>query len=353
MRHGRLILTTLGWAAYGVATNAEPLPVRTVTATLIADAGEAIVTGSLQAIEEFPVGFPQGGRIISVSVRQGDSVVEGQELARVDPTQADAGLRAAQASLSGADAALREAQQASDRATELLARGAGTRADLDTATRSLLAAQASRDQAEAQLSKALTAQGNTVLRAARAGIVTDRAVEPGQVVNPGQKVVSMAADGALEGVFNAADGVNLEVFLGVPINLTVVDQPEIILAATISEVAPLVDPATGAVIVRTRLESAVPAGVVFGSLVAGHVALPRPPAISLPWNAVTALAGQAAVWVVDPTTMTVTQKPVTVVDYGADTVRLSGGVAEGDIVVTDGSQLLFPGRVVIPVEKVN
>jgi len=347
MRHGRMIVVLAALA--GLPAGAEPLPVHVVTAKTVADMGEAAVTGTLQAKLEFPVGFPQGGRVISVSVREGDAVTEGQELARVDPTQTDAGLRAAQASLGGADAALREAQQASSRAEELLARGAGTRADVDTATRSLLAAQATRDQAEAQLSKARTAQANTVLRAARAGIVTDRAVEPGQVVNPGQRVVSMAADGALEAVFNAPDGMELEVFLGVKVTLTLVDQPDTVLNATISEVSPLVDAATGSVVVRAALDGGVPAGVVFGSPVVGHLDLPHPAAITLPWTALTALGGAAAVWVVDPATMVVTQRAVTVAAYGADTVRLSGGVTDGEMVVTDGAQLLFPGRVVVGV----
>lgn len=350
MRQCRLILIIVGWASAGLA---EPLPVHIATAALSADMGESVVTGTLQAIEEFPVSFPQGGRVISVAVREGDSVVQGQELARVDPTQADAGLRAAQASLGGAEAALREAQQASDRAAELLTRGAGTRAEVDTATRSLLAAQATRDQAEAQLSKARTAQGNTVLRAARAGIVTARSVEPGQVVNPGQKVVSMAADGGLEGVFNAPDGVDLEAFLGARVRLTLVDQPDSSLNATISEVSPLVEPSTGAVIVRAQLDGKVPAGVVFGSPVVGHLDLPQLPAITVPWTALTALAGAPAVWVVDPATMQVAQKPVSVVAYGADTVRLSDGIVAGQMVVTDGAQLLYPGRTVVQIAGGN
>lgn len=347
------IFLAAGFALLAAGASADPLPVHVVTAEMSVPLTEVALTGTLQAIEAFPVSFPQGGRVISVAVRDGDRVEAGQELARVDPTQADAALRAATASLNGADAALREAQQASDRAAELLSRGAGTRADVDTATKTLLAAQASRDQADAQLSKARTAQGNTVLTAPRAGTITARVAEPGQVVNPGQKVVSMAADAGLEAVFNAPDGVNLEAFLGDKVALIPVDQPDLTLDGTITEVSPLVDPNTGSVVLKARVDSAVPEGVVFGTPVIGRLTIPQVPGITLPWAALTALAGAPAVWTVEPATMTVSQVPVIVSAYGGDTVRLSGGIAPGTMVVTDGSQLLFPGRDVAPVKAGN
>lgn len=354
-------LIAFGFAVLTGAAEAEPLPVHIVKAELALPMAEAVLTGTLQAIEAFAVSFPQGGRVIAVLVQEGDRVSKGQDLARVDPTQADAALRAAVAGLGGADAALREAQQASDRAQELLSRGAGTRADVDTATRSLLAAQSSSDQAAAHLSKARTAQDNTVLRAPRAGIVTARAAEPGQVVNPGQKVLEMAAEGGsaqggmgelaggLEGVFYAPDGVDLEAFLGSPVTLTPVDQVGVRLAGTITEVSPLVDATTGTVMVKARLDGAVPAGIVFGTPVVGHLTLPQQPAITLPWTALTAQDGKPAVWTVNPATLAATQTRVTVAVYGTDIVRLSGGISPGTLVVTDGAQLLFSGRVVVPV----
>lgn len=51
--------------------------------------------------------------------------------------------------------------------------------------------------------------------------------------------------------------------------------------------------------------------------------------------------------------MTVAQVPVNVSANGGDTMRQSGGRALGTLVVTDGSQLLFPCRVVVPVTAGN
>lgn len=326
------------------AAFADPVPVQTVTASLISLPVEVALAGTLQAVNSFPVAFPQGGRVISVAVAEGDTVSKGQDLARVDPTQADAILRAALANLDGADAALRQAQQASDRAAGLLKSGAGTRADVDVTTKSMFAAQASHDQATAQVAKARLMQDNTVLRAPSDGTITTRWADPGDVANPGQKVLTIAASGGLEGVFNAPDGVALEAFLGSPVTLTPMDQPDRTLTGTITEVSPLVDAHTGAVVVKVKLDTKVPEGVVFGTAVVGRLNVPHPAAITVPWSALSWLAGRPAVWKVDPAVQTVAQVPVTVSAYGGDSVTLSGGVQAGDVIVTAGSQLLFPGR---------
>ena len=323
---------------------AAPLPVHTVTASLTSLPLDVALTGTLQAVNAFPVAFPQGGRVISVGVQEGDTVAKGQDLARVDPTQADAALRAALANLDGAQAALRQAQQANDRAAGLLKNGAGTRADVDATTKTLFDAEASHVQATTQVAKARLVSDNTVLRAPSDGTIITRWVDPGDVANPGQKVLTLAARGGLEGVFNAPDGVALEAFLGSPVTLTPIDSPDLTLMATITEVSPLVDAQTGAVVVKAKLDAMAPAGVVFGTAVVGRLQVPQPAGITLPWSALGALAGRPAVWKVDPFAFTVAQVPVTVSAYGGDTVTLSDGVKAGDVIVTDGSQLLFPGR---------
>jgi len=131
------------------------------------------------------------------------------------------------------------------------------------------------------------------------------------------------------------------------VTLTPMDQPDLTLTGTITEVSPLVDAQTGSVVVKAKLDAKAPEGLVFGTAVVGRLNVPHPAAISLPWSALSAQAGRPAVWKVDPVALTVAQVPVTVSAYGGDTVMLSGGVQAGDVIVTEGSHLLFPGRSVI------
>lgn len=325
---------------------ADSLPVRIVTAEPVAASREVVMTGTLQAVETYGAAFRDSGRLLAVLPRQGDRVAQGDELARIDAAQADAAARAAQAALSGAEARLQEAQQARDRAQGLLQRGAGTRADVDAATEALLAAGSARDQAAAALAKARSTQRDTVLRAPRAGIVTARSAEPGQVVSAGQAVVTIAADGGTEAVFNAPDGVDLEAFLGRPVRLSLIDQPEITLQAELTEVSPVVNTETGSVTVKARVTGDVPPGVAFGSPLIGRADMAKPEGISLPWTALAALAGKPAVWVVDPASMTVALRPVAVSEYGADSFLVADGIETGVQIVADGAHLLYPGRAV-------
>jgi hypothetical protein len=55
------------------AAFADPVPVQTVTASLISLPVEVALAGTLQAVNSFPVAFPQGGRVISVAVAEGDT----------------------------------------------------------------------------------------------------------------------------------------------------------------------------------------------------------------------------------------------------------------------------------------
>jgi multidrug efflux pump subunit AcrA (membrane-fusion protein) len=54
--------------------------------------------------------------------------------------------------------------------------------------------------------------------------------------------------------------------------------------------------------------------------------------------------GNPAVWVVDPSTRTVTLRQVDVLRYESDAVLIAKGLDEGEIVVTAGVQVLRPGQ---------
>jgi RND family efflux transporter MFP subunit len=303
------------------------------------------LTGSIAASENVPMGFRSGGKVIGVAVDIGDRVEAGQLLAQVDAAQAEAAERAANAQLAAAEAGLRQAQQARDRADGLAQRGAGTRAELDAADEALISARSLRDQADAALAKARQAVRDTRLVAPVAGIVTGRMAEPGQVVAAAQTVVSIARDGLREAVFHAPDTPDLEGFLGRSVPLRSFDVPPVEARATVTEISPLADPDSGTVEVRARIGDG-PAALGLGTAVASEVALPQGTAVSLPWSAVVTQGAGPAVWVIDPATMAVQLTPVTVAFYTSSTVEVARGIADGAMVVTEGANLLFPGRIV-------
>ncbi len=341
--------------AAGTALHATetPLGVQIVTAEEVANTVPVVMTGTVEAVDSHGAAFRMGGSVQSVSVSAGDRVTAGQELARLDATQIEAQLSAAEAGLRGAQAALLQAELNHDRVAALLERGTATQADLDAAVESLAAAQAATDQAGLQRDKARSALDDTVLRATADAIVTAREVEPGQVVGSGQSVLDLAGQVGREALFLAPDGPMLDGFLGREISLTLLDTPEAPpMKAVITEISPIVDSRTGAVQVRARLE-AVPEGApLLGEAVVGRTQMEMGSGVELPWTALTATAAGAAVWVVGADG-DVALRPVTVLRYVTGAVILGEGLKPGEKVVGDGSHMLYPGRPVLGLEDVQ
>ena len=115
------------------------------------------------------------------------------------------------------------------------------------------------------------------------------------------------------------------------------------------QVDPQADPVTRTFNVRVAVHDP-PSTVRLGATVTGRMEIDHGHGISLPASALTATNRNPAVWVVDPDSMTVALKPVEVLRFDPGTVVLSGGLDDGEIVVTAGVQALHPGQKVRPLE---
>ena len=319
-----------------------PLPVHVVTAMIDAPERFFQLTGTVEALDQYPAGFRDGGRVVSVAVDVGDELRAGDEIARVDAARTEAGLRAAQASLDATSAALAQAEQARARARSLLERGSGTQARLDQATEAYLTARAAREQAEAQLATARRAVEDTVLTADRDAIVIARSAEPGQVVGAGQTIVTLASLAGREAVFLTPDDPRLETALGSDVLIRPLEG-ETRITVPVTEVAPVVAE-TGTVTAKAEITGAAARDFTIGEPVLGELRLVDTPVISVPWSALTATAGQPAVWVLPDGAERVRLAPVEISAFTRDKVEITSGLSEGDRVVTDGSHALYPDR---------
>ena len=83
------VFVAIGLVLFPVTAPAETsLAVEILTVKGEPQVNQYSLTGTIEAKESFPAAFRDGGRLLSVSVHTGDNVSAGQELARVDPTQA-------------------------------------------------------------------------------------------------------------------------------------------------------------------------------------------------------------------------------------------------------------------------
>lgn len=305
-------------------------------------------TGTIEAAEQVSIAFQASGRIAALHVETGDSVRQGDLLASIDPTQAEAASRAAQAQLDAAIATLTQAGTAFDRAKGLLERGATTRATLDTAEQQLRAATAQRDEAMAQLAKARQAVEDTMIHAPASGIITARNGEVGQVVAAGQAIYSLARDGMREAQLYVPDLPELSQAQGQSLQVSTLEGTGRSFTAHITEIAPLVDSATGTIALRAAID-ADPETLSLGTALAASLDMAGPPSISLPAAALVTHLGKAAVWIVTPDPANPAQgdvalREVVVSRFTSDTVELSSGVQDGEWVASAGAHLLFDTR---------
>lgn len=290
-------------AAAGVwATRAPEVPVVVLqTAPLVRTLQFSARVATLSRVQ---VGSTLIGRVAKVLVDQGAQVQKGDALVQLETEELQAALaqaraaeRQAQARLSGlrstgraaanaqlmqAQASVRAAEAEMTRSEELVAQGFLSQARLDEARRAVevargqqAAAQAQTRanddsgtevaQAQAQLAQALAASAAAQVRLAQATIrapssaqVLARNVEPGQIVQPGAALLSLALAGPTQLAAQVDERFLDQLRTGQQAAVVAdafATQP---FTAKVLSIAPAVDPQRGAIEVKLALTQQVP-----------------------------------------------------------------------------------------------
>ncbi len=330
----------------------KALDVRTQVAKIVSHPRMAALTGEFRARFQSDLGFRIAGRIASRTVDVGDKVNAGDVLATIDTQEQVADVNAAKAALRSADATLVQASANVKRIEGLLATQSASQVDFDDANAAFLTAQGSVNISKANLLAAESQLAFTEITANGPGVVIARAAEVGQVVNAAQTIFTLAYDGEREAVFEAFQRHISEKPIDNRIDITLVSNPSIKTTGVVREIAPAIDQSSGTIRVKVSIPDP-PAEMTLGAPVIGVATFPSRDVVEVPWTALSRLGNQAAVWIVDPTTNTVTERPVRVESYVSGVILLSGGLATGDVIVTEGAQLIRPGQKVNPIPELT
>jgi len=125
--------------------------------------------------------------------------------------------------------------------------------------------------------------------------------------------------------------------------VSLTDAPSVTAKGRVRQVDPQADPVTRTFRVRVSLIDP-PAAMRLGATVSGRMQLEATPGITIPASALTSYNNHPAVWIVDPSKLTVSLRNVEVQRFDPGTVVVSQGLDGGEIVVTAGIQALYPGR---------
>jgi len=321
-----------------------PEPVRPVLSMLLEPnrTDSAVAIGVVEPRYKTNLGFRVLGRLTSRPVYVGDLVSEGQIVGTIDPTALDLAVRAAKAQLAKAQAQLATTRAAEERQRTLITSDATTRQMLDNAEQARAGAEATVAQEQANLTKAIEQLGYAQIKAGFGGVVTAVGAEVGQVVSPGQSVVTVARPDIREAVVDIGEDFPAPLEVGLPFTVSLQLLPAVQVEGRIREIAPQADALTRLRRVRIALDTPHES-FRLGATITAKLGKDQSPILRLPASAVLAEDGAIFVWVVDQPANTVSRHRI---DVAVDQTgfRVTGGLAPGARVVTAGVHSLKSGQ---------
>lgn len=383
-----LILATL---AAGVAVLIHQRGPRVMVSSALRQAIEqhVVASGRVWVPTRISVSSQVPGLVVAVGVVEGQRVQAGELLLQIDDAEARAAVAQAQAAVNQANArvgqlrkvgaivanqALRQAEtnlaQARadyDRAAELAKSGAVARSQLDEAARRVEIARAQRSaaqaqqlsaapegadsrlalsallQSQAQLTAAQARLSQTRLVALQPGLVLSRDVEPGDVVQPGRTLMTIAADSETQLVITPDERNLARIRLGQHARASADAYPSRVFDAVVSYIAPAIDPQRGSVEVRLRVadppDELKPDMTVSVDLTVAS----KPHALTLPSDAIRGAAGTS------PSVMVVhagraERRPVQLGIHGDGRSEVVAGIDESTQVIVSDTRALNAGQ---------
>ena len=228
-----------------------PPPVRPVLSVLAVERTNDTLgpfAGTIEPRYKTELGFRIFGRMVARFVDVGDVVSKGQELAVLDPAPQELGVRSAEATVANAQAQYTNAAAEAARQRDLVLRNITPPAEYELIERNRDTAEANLQRVQASLRKAKDLLAFTRLDADYDGVITHRYAEPGQVLNAGKKVVTLARPDIREAVIAVPD--DLAETLSHPNDLAMtvdLDRTVAMKVAGVRSIDPAADPNT-----RTR-----------------------------------------------------------------------------------------------------
>ena len=309
-------------------------------------------SGVVRPRVESALGFRVPGKIIARSVNVGDRIEVEQTIARLDETDLKLAENAARAAVASARSRRDVASDNLERAKVLLPKAIISQAVYDTRRNELDAAAAALDAAQAQLRQAVNAVGYATLKADKAGIVTAVMAEPGQVVNAGQAVASLAESGETEVAIAVPEQDAARIAVRQTAKVTLWAGSGVNHDGRIREIAGQADPASRTYAVRIAID-APPQTMRLGmtALVALTIQDETAPMV-VPLTALTEENGTPIAFVVDTASKAVRKTAVSIAGIAEDGARIASGLQPGDLIVTAGVQFLQDGmRIRLPGER--
>jgi HlyD family secretion protein len=358
--------------APAAATALPAITVSTVAPLRLTD--RVVASGLVDAVEQVQVQpLVEGQPIDALLADVGDTVTEGQVLARLSTSSlelqlsqlaanrasAEAAIAQAQANVIQANANAAEAERQAARNAELVQAGSvpqaqadqtaaaaeAARAGANVAEQGVASARAQLELVDAQIANARLQLSRTEVKAPVAGLVVARNAQVGAIASAaGAAMFTVVRDNAMEMRADVSEQDLLRLRPGQIAHLTAVEG-EAPITGQVRLVEPTIDPVTRLGTARIQIDD--PTRVVKGMFLTAEVIVAEQEQLAVPVSAVGSDAEGATVMRVRDGV--VERVPVVLGIRDGGLVGLTGGLAQGDLIVTKAGAFVRPGDHINPV----
>ncbi|PRQ07904.1 efflux RND transporter periplasmic adaptor subunit [Enhygromyxa salina] len=316
-------------------------------------AREVTATGMTSPWRDANLRSEVGGRVLEVTVDNGDQVEAGALLLRIDGSRQRLAVSGASARVEALEHDVELARTDYERKQGLVAKGSLAAAQLDGAKHALDRAQAALDGANADLGSARRSSRDAKMSAPIDGVVARRLVDVGDTIGPGAPLldlVDLAKIRVRVGLVGSEIG---RLDQDTEALVTIEDLGGESTLARFAALAPAADPITGLFDVEYHLDN--PEGRIRGGMVA-TISLPLHKGgerVLIPRAALTRRAGKLAVFVLVPASAeqsagvgeglerrVAALREVRVGAYGDREVEILAGVEPGELLATTAQHAL-------------
>jgi membrane fusion protein (multidrug efflux system) len=309
----------------------QPTDVAIVQSTRIT--GGIVLTGTLNPERIVEVRTQVPGIVGRLAVDRGDPIRTGQLIAVIEAEGIRSAAAGAQAQVTSAQANLALARQRLTSARTLHSRGAISQIDLQTAEAAYEAAEGQLAAARAQASAASESARRASITSPISGEVSNRHVSQGEVVNPGDPLITVVNTSELELAGQVPVQSAARVQRGQRVEFTVDAYPGQAFEGVVARVEPTADPATRQVGVYLRLPN--PGGRIVGGVFATGRVLSSvaDSVLAVPMAAVRTESGGTYVWLIENNVLT--RRPVVTGarEDATGLIEIVSGLAEGERVL--------------------
>lgn len=301
-----------------------------------------LLSGRLAPVQSSSIRAQVAGTVQQVLAEAGQPVRKGEVLLRIESSSIREAYVSAQSGVRSAEAAYDVARRNYERAVRLDSAGAIAARDVEDARSRMINAEAAAADARARLVSAQRELSHTEVRAPFAGVISERPVNAGDVVQIGTLLVTVVDPSSMRLEASVPADQLRQVRVGAPVDFTVSGYEGRVFTGRVERISPAVDPATGQVKLYVEIPNSRQA-LVAGLYADGRVASEATTGLAVPEDA---LASRAA----SPTVVRLNHGVVEEVpvelglrDNVAEQVEIVSGVAPGDTLLLRDAQSLAPG----------